>query len=219
MLEAKNLLEEVRDDIACRLYDEEKDVPIVGRARLQLYVRVKDGHELSDKEKEYYSNFLERLDLTEDCPYSVLEFRTTSDPFIFQDDGRPLCPQTMISMMQMWVCNCLGEECSCQVALDEEQYDVISKEFLESYGCRPEESGFSPRGGAMVVEMVSNKAEWLAVQLNFTCVSAFGAKRDMEITLDNACYAVESLAYEFEDDYGLVVSGAYPDNTGLDIGY
>ena len=30
MLEAKNLLEEVRDDIACRLYDEEKDVPIVG---------------------------------------------------------------------------------------------------------------------------------------------------------------------------------------------
>ena len=217
MLEANNLLEEVRDNIAYRLYDEENDVPIVGRARLQLYVRVKDGHELSDKEREYYSNFLERL--TKDCPYSVLEFRTTSDPFIFQDDGRPFCPQTMIGMMQMWVCNCLGEEHSCQVALDEKQHDAISKEFFESYGCRPEESGFSPRGGAMVVEMVSNKAEWLAVQLNITCVSALGAKRDMEIALNNAYYVAESLAYEFKDDYGLVVSGAYPDNTGLDVGY
>ncbi|MCR5572882.1 MAG: hypothetical protein K6F57_03870 [Candidatus Saccharibacteria bacterium] len=210
-------MREVKDIIVSYLYDEENERAVAGRVRLQLAAFAKKSV-LSDSEEEEYADFLGVLGLTEEEPYYVFTINTTEESILFMDGGRPLCLSTLPAMMEAWVCRCrcIGEEFSYQVAIDDIRHEAICEEYTSSYGCRPEESGLSPRAGSMVVELISQDIDWLTVQLNITCLSELGAKRDMEIALWAACYIVEHIAGE---EYNLQVSGAYPNNSGVDINY
>ena len=214
--DVERLLREVKDNIvSCDLYDDENERMAAGRVRLQLVAFAKKSA-LSDSEEEEYADFLDALGLTEEKPYDAFTINTTEESILFIDGGRPLCLSTLPAMMEAWVCRCIGEEFSYQVAIDDIQHEAICEEYTSSYGCRPEESGLSPRAGSMVVELISQDIDWLAVQLNITCLSELGATRDMEIALWAACYIVEHIAGE---EYNLQVSGAYPNNSGVDINY
>ena len=220
MQDVERLLREVKDVIvSCDLYDEKNERAVAGRVRLQLAAFAKKSA-LSDSEEEEYADFLDALGLTEEKPYDTFTISTTEESILFIDGGRPLCLSTLLAMMEAWVeawvCRCIGEEFSYQVAIDDIQHEAICEEYASSYGCRPEESGLSPRAGSMVVELISQDIDWLAVQLNITCLSELGATRDMEIALWAACYIIEHIAGE---EYNLQVSGVYPNNSGVDINY
>ena len=220
MWDVERLLKEVKDVIvSCDLYDEENKRAVAGRVRLQLAAFTKKSA-LSDSEEEEYADFLDALGLTGEKPYDAFTISTTEESILFIDGGRPLCLSTLPAMMEAWVeawvRRCIGEEFSYQVAIDDIQHEAICEEYASSYGCRPEESGLSPRAGSMVVELISQDIDWLAVQLNITCLSELGATRDMEIALWAACYIIEHIAGE---EYNLQVSGVYPNNSGVDINY
>jgi len=117
-------------------------------------------------------------------------------------------------MMQSWV-NCrAGSTYLYPVALNESQLKNIRTEYYNDYGCTPEESGLSPRGGAMAVRLVCDGAEWLAVQFEVTCLSALGAERDMQIAKESIRLIVDSittLAVPNLRSHGLRECGRYPE--------
>jgi hypothetical protein len=120
----------------------------------------------------------------------------------------------MIGMMQSWVDYCAGAAYLYPVALNDAQLKSIRTEYYNDYGCTPEENGLSPRGGAMVVELVCDGAEWLAVQFDVVCLSALGAERDMQIAKESIRFIVDSLttlAIPNSRSHGLKECGRYPE--------
>ncbi len=207
-MDAKELLISLRDYILHDLCGEKGTIP----ARVRLEFGVVARRNMNKEEELYYGNLLKELMLTDEQPGYIMEFTTSENNIVFLKDNRPLCLPGLVNMMRLWVCDCLGSDCSHQVALDDAQCEKVRNEFLARYGCGPEECGVSPRGGAVVVEMLdSGGADWLAVQLGIVCISDLGAAFDMTVALKGACYVTGRLI----NKSSLIVSDMYPNDIDL----
>ena len=147
---------------------------------LQFCVREKGEQALSCHQYRRIEELLEVLGLTTRRPYETLELDVGDyDDIVRLDDGRPVCLVSMSRMMQFWTCACAGSGFQFEVAFNGGEHEVISEEYRKRYGCTPEESGLSPRAGAVVCELVNDDMDWMAIQINITCISTLGASRDM----------------------------------------
>ena len=103
---------------------------------------------------------------------------TDTDPFYTHYGVPVISRSSFISMMQSWVSRCFGDEFSYQVSLSDEQYLQIIEEFQEHYEFIPEQGAVSPRGGAIVRELVYPKFK---VLLYIICLTELGPRSDLII--------------------------------------
>lgn len=213
-MDVKRTLLAAKAGIERKMCDKEGE-PVDGAVSLCVAARTKVGYNrLSNSEKDFCDDFLETFGFDE-LPYEVESFRTTSTRAgIAILEGRPVCLSAMMNMMRSWVDYCAGVVHSYPVALNKSQLERIRREYYDENGCTPEESGFSPRGGAMVVELVCVEAGWLAIQLDVICLSALGPERDMQIAKEIVDFIVRSLttwAVPNLKSHGLKENGRYPE--------
>ena len=197
-------------DIAGKMCDKKTGKPVAGAAYLSATPIVKRKI-MSNCDKCFYDSFVKTFGLGQlPCEES---FRTAMAD-VANLGGKPVCLSATMSMMRSWVDCRVGVAYLHPVALSSSQLESIRTEYYNDYGCTPEESGLSPRGGAMVVELVCDGAEWLAVRFVVICLSALGAERDMQIAKDSIRLIVDSittLAIPNSRSHGLKEFTRYPE--------
>ncbi len=169
--------------------------------------------EMSNCDKCFYDSFVKTFGLGQSSCEEV-SFRTAMADVAYLGD-EPVCLSAMMSMMRSWVDCRAGVAYLYPVALNRSQLESVRTEYYNDYGRTPEESGLSPRGGAMVVELVCDGAEWLAVRFVVICLSALGAERDMQIAKESVRLIVNSittLAVPNSRSHGLKEFTRYPES-------
>lgn len=170
-------------------------------------------HFRRSKHDRQYERVLKLLGLKDDDPRYGVEYLFGDSNIICLPSNRLVNTYTLIAMMQSWVCNCLGEDYEGHlppVAYNDVDERSIQEGFRSIYGCSPEESGYSPRAGSVVVELSCRDAEFV-VQVNVTCLSVLGAEQDMQIAKSGMKAIVTKLRNELRrGGCKLVLSGLYP---------
>lgn len=171
-------------------------------------------HFRRSKHDQQYERALKLLGLKDIDPRYGVQYLFGDSSIICLPGNRLVNTYTLVAMMQSWVCNCLGEDYEGHlppVAYNDADERNIQEGFRGIYGCSPEESGYSPRAGSVVVELSCADAGFV-VQINVTCLSALGAEQDMQIARSGMKVAVAKIRNGLRGECKLVVSGSYPPN-------
>ena len=177
-LDAEEIFAEIRERIMKAISNESPDRKISGRIRIQMAVIPKEGLKWSGAPEE--KNACSAFGLTTKDSLITVDFETsTKTDTLYGHCGVSIISRSsFISMMQSWVNQCFGSKFSYQVSLSDEQYHKIVEEFQESYEFVPEQSAVSPRGGAIVKELVYPKFK---VLLYIICLTELGPRSDLII--------------------------------------
>ncbi len=177
-MSAEEIIAEMKEIILKAINNKSPDQKVNGRMKIQMAVIPKRGSKWSGAPEE--ENACRALGLTTRASLVMEEFGslTDTDPF-YTHYGVPIISRSsFISMMQSWVSRCFGDEFSYQVSLSDEQYLQIIEEFQEHYEFIPEQGAVSPRGGAIVRELVYPKFK---VLLYIICLTELGPRSDLII--------------------------------------
>ena len=170
-------------------------------------------HSRRSKHDRQYGRALKLLGLKDDDPRYGVEYLFGDSNIICLPGNRLVNTYTLVMMMQSWVCNCLGEDYEGHlppVAYNDVDERSIQEGFRGIYGCSPEESGYSPRAGSVVVELSCANTAGFVVQINVTCLSALGAEQDMQIAISGMETIVTEIRNRLRGECKLVLSGSYP---------
>ena len=177
-LDAEEIIAEIIEIILKAINNESPDRKVSGRIRIQMAVIPKEGLKWSGAPEEKNACYALGLTTQESLVMREIESSTNTDSFNTHCGVPIISRSSFISMMQSWVNQCLGSEFSYQVSLSDEQYLKIIDEFHESYEFLPEQSAVSPRGGAIVKELVYPKFK---VLLYIICLTELGPRSDLII--------------------------------------
>ena len=170
-------------------------------------------HSRRSKHDRQYGRALKLLGLKDDDPRYGVEYLFGDSNIICLPGNRLVNTYTLVMMMQSWVCNCLGEDYEGHlppVAYNDVDERSIQEGFRGIYGCSPEESGYSPRAGSVVVELSCANSAGFVVQINVTCLSTLGAEQDMQIAISGMETIVAEIRNRLRGECKLVLSGSYP---------
>lgn len=175
-LDAEEIIAEIKEMILKEIDKMSPNQEVSGRIKVQMAIVPVDGSKWSGapEEKKACSSF----GLTTKDSLITVDFETsTKAATLYGHCNVPIIAQSpFILMMQSWVSLCLGSEFSYQVSLSDEQYRQLVEEFQKSYEYIPEQGAVSPRGGAMVRELVYPKFN---VLLYITCLTELGPRKDL----------------------------------------
>lgn len=224
---AKNAVNASARCMGKQLWDAEKGDWHPGRVNIQVTVikrtqgtqssggeekRRRWWHFRRPKRDRQYGRVLKLLGLKDGDPRYGVEYLFGDSNIICLPGNRLVNTYTLIAMMRSWVCNCLGEDYEGHlppVAYNDADEKSIQENFRGIYGCSPEESGYSPRAGSVVVELSCADAGFV-VQINVTCLSTLGAGRDMQIARSGMRATVAKIRNGLRGECKLVLSGLYP---------
>lgn len=224
----KNVVDASARRIGRQLWDTEKGDWHPGRVNIQVTV-IKQAQEMQgsggeEKRQRWrhfcrpkrdwrYGRALKLLGLKDSNPRYGIEYLFGDSNIICLPGNRLVNTYTLVIMMQSWVCNCLGEDYEGHlppVAYNDDDERSIQENFRSIYGWSPEESGYSPRAGSVVVELSCANAGFV-IQVNVTCLSTLGAEQDMQIAKSGMEAIVAELRNELRrGGCKLVLSGLYP---------
>lgn len=177
-LDAEEMIAEIREMILKEIDKMSPNQEVGGRIKVQMAIVPVDGSKWSGAPEE--KNACSAFGLTTKDSLITVDFETsTKADTLYGHCNVPIIAQSpFILMMQSWVSLCFGSEFSYQVSLSDEQYLQLVDEFQKSYGYIPEQGAVSPRGGAIVRELVYPKFN---VLLYITCLTELGPRKDLKL--------------------------------------
>lgn len=175
-LDAEEIIAEIREMILKGIDNMSPNQEVGGRIKVQMAIIPVDGSKWSGAPEEKNACSAFGLTTEESVIMEEFEVSTNTNTVKGHYDVSIMARSSFISMMQSWVSQRLGSEFSYQVSLSDEQYLKIVDEFKWSYGFIPEQCAVSPRGGAIVRELVYPKFN---VLLYITCLTWLGPQKDL----------------------------------------
>lgn len=177
-LDAEEIIAEIREIILKEIDKMSPNQEVSGRIKVQMAIVPVDGSKWSGAPEE--KNACSAFGLTTEESVIMKEFEVSTNTNTVKGhcDVSIMARSSFISMMQSWVSQCLGSKFSYQVSLSDKQYLKIVEEFQTSHGFIPEQGAVSPRGGAIVRELVYSKFN---VLLYITCLTELGPRRDLKL--------------------------------------
>lgn len=177
-LDAEEIIAEIREMILKEIDNMSPNQEVGGRIKVQMAIVPVDRSKWSGAPEE--KNACSAFGLTTKDSLITVDFETsTKADILYGHCNVPIIAQSpFILMMQSWVSLCFGSEFSYQVSLSDEQYLQLADEFQKSYGFIPEQGAVSPRGGAIVRELVYPKFN---VLIYITCLTELGPRKDLKL--------------------------------------